>query len=561
MIAAISGVLVIPIFLLATWVIFGGLLDTATDQADALREATERHEERLRARVSIPSASLKIVSLGTGKCTKSYLAVDTLIVNSGDVSVTDFSKADLVLAYTGDTGTKVAIHPKYLSTGSLSANQWTVSAISGDNFGVSVWDPDETATLRARPLPLPQPNSLGTVLLATPHGVTASAYVDFDYDAPVSNDCRYLHNNPSPPTGDTDLQPLLSMNETVPTATTLYNYDKDVDPDVGRTIAKGAIGTGETDTKKYQDWRTGALAEPLALTGTVSVDIWGAIQNYQLNKAGIVTIYFRDYNGSTHTDIAHGTIFDNDWQGGVTGDFVRKVVLIPGFNYTVPAGNELEVKMIVGSVAGAEMWFAYDTQSRQSLINLSYAEPTFTTLYYIHDNPTPPTGDRDAQAVLPMNATAPTAATLYNYDQNYNSDAGRTLQKTPQGLNESGLQKHQVWRSGALAGDLAISGDVSIDLWAAPTSFDQDKSGIVTAYLRDYDGATHEEIGRGTVYAEDWQDGSGTWVKRSIYIPDLNHTISSGDELELFMVVENNADGDMMFAYDTTSYAAVIKIP
>ena len=106
------------------------------------------------------------------------------------------------------------------------------------------------------------------------------------------------------------------------------------------------------------------------LPGTVSVDIWGAIQNYQLNKAGIVTIYFRDYNGSTHTDIAHGTIFDNDWQGGVTGDFVRKVVLIPGFNYTVPAGNELEVKMIVGSVAGAEMWFAYDTQSRQSLINL-----------------------------------------------------------------------------------------------------------------------------------------------------------------------------------------------
>ena len=296
----------IPTFLLATWVIFGGLLDTTSDQTDALREATERYEQRVRARVSIASTSVEIVAVGAGKCGTSYLAVDTLIANSGDVSVADFSKTDLVLAYTGDAGTKVAIHPKYLSTGSLSANQWTISAITGDNFGVSVWDPDETATMRARPFPLPQPNSLGTVVVSTPEGATDSAYVDFDYDPPVSNDCRYFHNNPSPPTADTDLQALLSMNDTVPTATTLYNYDQDVDSDIGRTIVKGAIGTGETDTKKYQDWRTGVLAEPLTLTGTIAVDIWGAIQSYQLDKAGIVTIYFRDYDGSTHTDIAQG---------------------------------------------------------------------------------------------------------------------------------------------------------------------------------------------------------------------------------------------------------------
>ena len=340
----------------------------------------------------------------------------------------------------------------------------------------------------------------------------------------------------------------------------MYNYDVDVDGNAGRTIQKGATGPGETNLGKYQNWRTGVLATPLTLSGTVAVDIWAAIQGYQLNKAGIVTIYFRDYNGTTYTEIGSGTIYHNDWQAG-SSSFVRRVILIPGLNYTVPAGNELEVKIIVGAIATSEMWFAYDTTTYQTLMNLSYVEPTYTAFYYMHNNPTPPTGDTNAQSPLTMDTTAPTATTLYNYDQDLDSDAGRRLQKTPQGLTETTLQKHQVWRSGALGSDLVLTGDAALELWAGAINFDQGKKGIVTAYLRDYNGISHTEIAHATAYAEDWQDGSATWVKRSILYSELNYTVPSGNELELFIVVENDSAGTMWFAYDTTTYPMVLKIP
>ena len=342
---------------------------------------------------------------------------------------------DIVMAYTDDSGSKASVRHQYVS-GDLSSNQRTVSGISPNNFGVNVWDPDETATIKSRLLPLPKPNSFGTVLVAAPQGATDSSYVYF-----AINDCRFLHNNHTPPTGDTARQPDLPMDDTLPTAATLHNYDQDADANPGCTINKGAVRPGETDIAKYQDWRTGVLSSPLSLTGTIAVDLWAALQQYALDKAGVVTIYFRDYDGSSHTEIGQGTIFDVDWQGG-TSNFVRKVILIPGFNYTVPAGNELEVKLVVGNVSASEMWFAYDTQAYQSLINLSYIAPTYTTFYHLHNDPTPPTGNTAAQAVLPMSTTAPTATTLYNYDTNYDTNAGRVLQKTPQGLNETVLQKH-----------------------------------------------------------------------------------------------------------------------
>ncbi len=559
MTTVVPGIFIISVFLLASWIIFGSLLSTSTDQVTAMDDARERYAERLRTNVNVASTSVSVVTLTTGDCANSYLAVDTTLANSGDVSIEDFSQVDLVMLYTNATGGETASHPGYV-TGSLANGKWTVSSINPDNFGVNIWDPDERATLRARPNPLPKSQSTGTVLVATPQGVFDSAYVEFDFTDPVSNDCRYLHNNPTPPTGDTDQQSFLTMDETTPTAATLYNYDQDVDTNPGRTIVKGAVGVGETDATKYQVWRTGVLADSLTLSGTVAVDLWGAIQNYQQNKEGIVTIFVRDYDGSSHTEINQGTMYSADWQSG-SSSFVRKVILIPGFDYTIPAGNELEIKVIVGNLAASEMWFAYDTQTYQSLVNLSYVPPTFTTLYYLHNDPTPATADTDAQSPLPLDTNAPTGVTLYNYDQNYDADAGRILQKTPLGLSESQLQKHQVWRSGSLAGDLAITGDVTIDLWGAIKDFGQDQTGIVTVYLRDYNGSTHTEIGNGTVYAADWQDGASTWVKRSIFIPELGYTVSSGDELEVFMVVENSSGSDMWFAYDTTAYPSVVKIP
>ena len=176
--------------------------------------------------------------------------------------------------------------------------------------------------------------------------------------------CRiwYLHNNPSPPVGDTASQANLSLGLTAPTATTLYNYDTDRDSSEGRFIDKGGSGATETDLGKHQAWRTAALTNGGCLVGSVTFTFWAAIKDYADGKEGEVVVYLRDYNGSSYTEIGNGTEFRADWQSG-SGSFVQATITITGLNYTIAAGNMLEVKVIVGGSSGDSMWFAYDTTS------------------------------------------------------------------------------------------------------------------------------------------------------------------------------------------------------
>jgi hypothetical protein len=170
----------------------------------------------------------------------------------------------------------------------------------------------------------------------------------------------YLHNNPTPPTGNTASQTNLPLDTAAPTATTLYNYDTNRDPFAGLLLAKGGSGASETDTTKYQNWRTGALGSSLTISGTANVILWSAIKDFGLNKQGSVRVFLRDYNGSSYTEICNGTLTQANWQGG-SGTWVSKTISFTCSSYTVPAGNRLEVKLIVNASAEDSMWFAYDT--------------------------------------------------------------------------------------------------------------------------------------------------------------------------------------------------------
>ena len=176
-----------------------------------------------------------------------------------------------------------------------------------------------------------------------------------------------MNNNPTPPTDHTDSQTVLPMSGISSTASTLYNYDKNRDSQSGLLISKGGTGPGESDTTKRQVWRSGVLSDPLTLEGSVTIDLWSAIKDFGLGKAGDVAIFLRDYNGSTHTEIGNGTLFDADWQGG-SSTWVKNTITISGLSHIVPAGNELEVELLVGSSSDDDMWFAYDTESYASVI-------------------------------------------------------------------------------------------------------------------------------------------------------------------------------------------------
>ena len=172
----------------------------------------------------------------------------------------------------------------------------------------------------------------------------------------------YLHNNPTPPVGDTASQANLPLDLGAPTASTLYNYDTDRDSSEGLSIDKGGSGATETDLGKYQAWRTAALTNGGCLVGSVTFTFWAAIKDYGDGKEGEVVVYLRDYNGSSYTEIGNGTEFRADWQSG-SGSFVQATITITGLNYTIAANNMLEVKVIVGGSSADNMWIAYDTTS------------------------------------------------------------------------------------------------------------------------------------------------------------------------------------------------------
>ena len=179
----------------------------------------------------------------------------------------------------------------------------------------------------------------------------------------------YLHNNPTPPIGGTSSQVGLPFNASVPTASTLYNYDTDRDVAAGLIIQKGGSGASEADPVKYQNWITEPLAEDLTLSGDLEVSFWSAMKDFAGSKLGEVTVYVRDYDGSGYFLIGTGTLDQVDWQGG-SASFVQNTMIITGIDYTVSAGHRLEIKFIVGLDSEDDMFFAYDTTTYSSYLTV-----------------------------------------------------------------------------------------------------------------------------------------------------------------------------------------------
>jgi len=180
----------------------------------------------------------------------------------------------------------------------------------------------------------------------------------------------YLHNNPTPATGATTAQSGLGMTLTYPDNTTLWDYDSDIDSTVGRTIAKGGSGAGETDISLYQNWLSPVLAADTSIDGNVVVEIWGAAQGFSSTSSGELILYLRDFNGSTYTEIASTTISASAWDSAASGTWVKKAGEISVSNYTVSNGNQIELKITVGAGSSGGMMIAYDATLYPSVLVL-----------------------------------------------------------------------------------------------------------------------------------------------------------------------------------------------
>ena len=107
----------------------------------------------------------------------------------------------------------------------------------------------------------------------------------------------------------------------------------------------------------------------MQINGNVSFTFWSAMKDFSQAQRGEVTVFLRDFVGSSYTEIASGSLDVTDWQGGASS-YVSKTLTIPNVSYTLVAGNQLEIKIVVGENSEDDMWFAYDTVGLDSRLTM-----------------------------------------------------------------------------------------------------------------------------------------------------------------------------------------------
>jgi hypothetical protein len=189
--------------------------------------------------------------------------------------------------------------------------------------------------------------------------------------------------------------------------------------------------------------------------------------------------------------------------------------------------------------------------------------PSPGSAWYLHNNPSPPSGNTTAQPSLPLSQTVPTAPTLFNYSTDLHSFPGRHIHRASGSadVNESALDRHQVWRTPVLASDLTINGSALLFIYAGTEDFRLARSGAIRVFLRDFDGSSYTEITDGLLFDADWQDGSGTWTSHTLTLPSVSYTIPAGHRLEMKVLIDNVSDEDMNLAYDTAFFPSRLILP
>jgi hypothetical protein len=158
-----------------------------------------------------------------------------------------------------------------------------------------------------------------------------------------------------------------------------------------------------------------------------------------------------------------------------------------------------------------------------------------------------------------LSTTAPISDSLPNYDPNRDSDPGLMLQKSADGWAENDSKKYQMWVSSSEG--MEINGQVTLNFWSAMKDFEDDKVGLVEAFLLDCSpgGGGCVLIDQASRESDPWNP-SETWVSKTIDFGVVTYSIAADRSLALKLVVGDDSDDDMWFAYDTTSYPSSLSV-
>jgi len=161
----VAGILVLAL-LLAVIALMGRAIIVSNTLMDITRRAAfERAEARAKTNFTITTT------------TASGTNITVAIKNTGETPIADLKAMDFIVEYTSTAGggTKVITWLNY-TTGTLAADEWKKTSISPDNLEQNVWNERETLTLDALLSGTLQSATKGTVSIATPAGVSGTAF-------------------------------------------------------------------------------------------------------------------------------------------------------------------------------------------------------------------------------------------------------------------------------------------------------------------------------------------------------------------------------------------------
>jgi len=252
---AIPGVIVTATFLLLSSLTFLFLTEVWSDHSRLIQAHTARQAEYTNTSIAIQSDNLRI-DLG---CNTVTAPVD----NTGQTSVANFSKMELLADYTDTSSAKVVNHLEYIT-------DWVLPSLSPDTRDPNQWNPAETATFKVPISPPIQFDSSGTLVVVTPGGVTDSGY----FSCPPTH---YFHSETTSITGSAYYQ--LRGEPPDGIATTL-----------SASIAAGLVGRVRPSPND------GKFVVPLTDTNQIRASVWDITYRLRRDKVDFGFVWFTNAN-------------------------------------------------------------------------------------------------------------------------------------------------------------------------------------------------------------------------------------------------------------------------
>lgn len=191
----------------------------------------------------------------------------------------------------------------------------------------------------------------------------------------------YLHNRPSPPSGNASSVAVVDMNPSAPTASTLYNYSVDLAAErQGRHLDNlynsGSYAT-ETSPRYVVNW-TYVVPQTLELS-SASAGLWLA-KATRCQKSGsfAAVLYHSTPAGRVRLATAFGQVPSTDGVGP-QGTGPCEFAFVPAnlaASATIPAGTTLDLRLFVFSGDGDPAQVAYDTTSFPAYLDLTATQVT-----------------------------------------------------------------------------------------------------------------------------------------------------------------------------------------